>query len=269
MPEGPECRRFALALSEHIGGETITNFQVKSGRYTKKPMPGLDNLNSDLPIKVIGAGVHGKFIYLIFENKTSLWSTLGMAGSWQKKENKHTRIEITFESGKKVYFNDIRNFGTLQYCRNPHLLASKLESLGPDLLAQEVENKEFISQLRKKNSSNITKVLMDQSVVAGIGNYIKSEALWLSKISPHLKVEDINDDRLSVLNKAVQTVMKESFVSGGATIKSYKDFSGNENYDYSSRFMVYNQKSDPDGNEVKKEKTPDGRTTHWVPRVQE
>ena len=155
----------------------------------------------------------------------------------------------------------------MQYCREPQLLASKLESLGPDLLAQNVENKKFISQLRKKNSSNITKVLMDQSVVAGVGNYIKSEALWLARISPHRKVEELSDSDLSVLNKAVQTVMKESFVSGGATVKSYKDFFG-ETGDYSSRFMVYNQKVDLDGNEVKKEKTPDGRTTHWVPNVQ-
>ncbi len=269
MPEGPECRRFALALGDHIGGETLVSFEIKSGRYIKKPMPGLERLNEDLPVKVMGVGVHGKFIYLIFNDKTSLWSTLGMAGSWQKNETKHTRVEMTFESGKKVYFNDMRNFGTLQYCVKPQLLASKLESLGPDLLAQDIDNNVFISQLRKKNNSNITKVLMDQSIVAGIGNYIKSEALWLSRISPHRKVEDLSDSKLSVLNKAVQTIMKESFTSGGATIQSYKDFFGESKTSYSSRFMVYNQKTDPDGNEVKKEKTPDGRTTHWVPKVQE
>jgi formamidopyrimidine-DNA glycosylase len=61
--------------------------------------------------------------------------------------------------------------------------------------------------------------------------------------------------------------MRESFTSGGITARSYKDFYG-ESGDYDSRFLVYNQKNDPDGNGVIKEKTPDGRTTYWVPEVQ-
>ena len=267
MPEGPECRRYALALGEHIGGEVLENFEIKTGRYLKKEMPGIFDIAKDLPLKLQGVGVHGKLIYLIFDNKSSLWSTLGMTGCWQKNESKHTRVIMHFKNGKKAYFNDVRNFGTLKYCRDPKLLVSKLQSLGPDLLAENVGNDKFISQLRKNNDWNITKALMDQSIVAGVGNYIKAEALWLSRISPHKKVSDIPDNNMQVLNKAIQTVMKESFISGGATIKSYKDFFG-EMGNYSSKFMVYNQKSDPDGYEVIKEKTPDGRTTHWVPEVQ-
>ena len=61
--------------------------------------------------------------------------------------------------------------------------------------------------------------------------------------------------------------MKESYESGGATIKTYKNFNG-ENGDYARRFMVYNQKTDPEGNEVVRELTADQRTTHWCPAVQ-
>ena len=267
MPEGPECRRFALALGEHIGGEKLKDVTVESGRYTKKPLPGLSEMKSKFPLDVKGVGVHGKLIYLIFEDKSSFWSTLGMTGCWQKKESKHTRAILHFAGGKKAYFNDIRNFGTLKFCQDPKLLASKLESLGPDLLAEDVSNPKFLSQFRRYNDWNITKALMDQSIVAGVGNYIKAEALWLARISPHKKVSEISDTNMSVLNKALQTVMKESFVSGGATVQSYKNFFG-ETGSYSSNFMVYNQKNDPDGFEVIKEKTPDGRTTHWVPEVQ-
>ncbi len=268
MPEGPECRRFALALSDHIGGETLTEVSILSGRYTKKELPGIAEMIQDLPIQIKGVGVHGKFIYIIFSGKSSVWSTLGMTGAWQKEESSHSRVCFSFESGKKVYFNDMRNFGTIKYCRDPKLLASKLESLGPDMLADEVNNDIFISQMRRNNDNNITKVLMDQATVSGIGNYIKSEALWLARISPHRKVNQIPDNNLIILNRAIQTVMRESFVSGGATVKSYKDFFGKSG-EYSSKFMVYNQKQDPDGNQVVKEKTPDGRTTHWVPGVQD
>ena len=230
-------------------------------------MPGLKDLNEDLPLAIQGVGVHGKFIYVILEGKSSLWSTLGMSGMWQRDQTPHSRIELKFKGEKVMYFNDVRNFGTLKYSKDPKLLVSKLESLGPDMLAEEVDNTLFISQMRKSNNNNITKVMMDQAVVSGIGNYIKAEALWLARLSPHRKVSDISDSSLKILNKAIKSVMRESFKSGGATISSYKDFFG-ESGDYSNKFMVYNQKLDPDGNEVVKEKTPDGRTTHWVPEIQ-
>lgn len=268
MPEGPECRRYALSLGEHVGGEELSRVEIVSGRYLKKNViQGLEEISQKLPVKVVGVGVHGKFIYCIFSNKYSLWSTLGMSGCWQKKETKHTRVVLHFSSGKKAFFNDMRNFGTLRFCDDPAILSSKLESLGPDLLAEDVSDDLFISQMRKNNDNNITKALMDQKVIAGVGNYIKAEALWLSRISPHRKISEIDDKNLSILNKALKNIMRESFKSGGATIMSYSNFFG-EIGNYSSRFMVYNQKQDPDGNEVIKETTPDGRTTHWVPEVQ-
>jgi len=267
MPEGPECRRYTLFLGDYAGGESLEEINVVSGRYTKKELPGLDLLFSKLPMKIIGVGVHGKFIYLIFDDKSSLWSTLGMTGSWQSQESTHTRVRLKLTNNKVVYFNDMRNFGTLKFTDDPKQLSNKLSSFGPDMLAIDVSNEDFLFSLRKKNDLNITKVLMDQSVISGVGNYIKAESLYLARISPFRKVGDLSDNNLIMLNKSIKSVMRESFKSGGATISSYKDFYG-EIGSYSSRFLVYNQKKDPDGNDVIKEKTPDGRTTHWVPEIQ-
>ena len=108
---------------------------------------------------------------------------------------------------------------------------------------------------------------MDQSVIAGVGNYVKAESLWLAKISPHRKIENLSSHEISVLNHSIQTVLRESLQNGGATLRTYKNFDGSEGQ-YSSRFAAYNQKKDPDGNDIVKEKTADGRTTHWVPLVQ-
>jgi len=135
------------------------------------------------------------------------------------------------------------------------------------MLSEDVDNVTFLSALRKKNKHNICKVLMDQSVIAGVGNYVKAEALWLAKINPASSVQDLEDHQLVDLNESIKSVLRASYESGGATIKSYKNFDG-EIGDYSSRFLVYNQKTDPHGNEVVKFQTPDGRTTHWVPEVQ-
>ena len=268
MPEGPECRRYAMFLGESIGGEVLQEVEIVSGRYSKKELPGLEEFRSRLPLKVQGVGVHGKFIYFIFQDKSSMWSTLGMTGAWQKEPTQHTRVALRFANGKQAYFNDMRNFGTIKFSSDPKQLASKLASFGPDMLAEDVNNDLFITSIRKKDDVNITKALMDQSVVAGVGNYVKAEALYLARISPFKKVSDLSDANLKILNKSIKSVMRESFQTGGATINSYRDFYG-EIGNYSSRFLVYNQKNDPDGNIVKKDKTPDGRTTHWVPEIQE
>jgi formamidopyrimidine-DNA glycosylase len=189
-----------------------------------------------------------------------------MTGQWAHDASKHTRVEF-LTSGEKVFYNDIRNFGTLKFVKGPKPLIDKLQSLGPDLLSEECPAGLFIACLRQQNSKLIVQALMDQSVVSGIGNYIKSDSLWLAGISPHRKVSEITDEELQTLNKAVREVMLASFESGGATIRSYKNFDGKEG-EYGSKFLVYNRKVDPLGNVIKKEKTKDGRSTFWSPKKQ-
>ena len=106
----------------------------------------------------------------------------------------------------------------------------------------------------------ITKALMDQSVIAGVGNYIKSDSLWLAGISPKRTAEELSDLELSALNRSIKHVMKESYQAGGATIDTYKDFNGEngENDDYGRKFLVYNQDTDPDGNVIERIWWPNG-----------
>jgi formamidopyrimidine-DNA glycosylase len=108
---------------------------------------------------------------------------------------------------------------------------------------------------------------MDQTLVSGVGNYVKAEALYLSKISPHRLVSSLSNNELHNLNVATRSVLVNSFDSGGATLQSYKDFYG-EAGDATQRFAVYGRKIDPKGQEIIKEQTKDGRTTYWAPTVQ-
>ena len=108
---------------------------------------------------------------------------------------------------------------------------------------------------------------MDQSVVCGVGNYVKADSLWLSKINPFCRVADLKDSELIDLGESIKKVLKESYKSGGATIRTYQNFDG-EKGDYASNFLVYNRKVDLEGNEVVRNQTPDGRNTHWSPQRQ-
>jgi len=266
MPEGPECRQYAEALAKRVSGRTLTGIEVLGGRYHNKQPTGLDDISRVFPISIVGAGVHGKFIYIIMNDEWSVWNTLGMTGSWSEDVREHSRVKLKLNDGE-IYFNDQRNFGTIKFVKGKFQLIQKLESLGPDMLVEDLPDDEFISHLRKNNTWQITTAVMNQSVISGVGNYIKAEALWLSRISPHRRVSELTDDRLSLLNANIKSIMRESLRSGGTTIKSYEKFDG-ELGDYSRRFLVYNQKTDPDGNEVVREMTEDQRTTHWCPKIQ-
>lgn len=267
MPEGPEVKRNAVQLSDAITGSKILSAKVNSGRYTKKPMDGLQGFLNNLPSRVLSVNCRGKFIYLKFDCGINLWSTLGMTGIWSKRNTKHTRFTLQKKDGNSVFFNDIRNFGTLKFVHGQEKLAEKLLSLGPDMLSENVSDEIFLEKLRKVNRWNVCKALMNQSVISGVGNYIKAEALWQTRISPKNTVSDLSDKQLISLKKSISSIMTISYETGGATFISHKDFDGQPGR-YGNRFQCYGRKVDVDGLEVVKTKTPDGRSTHWVPQRQ-
>ena len=190
-----------------------------------------------------------------------------MTGKWSYDVNNHSRVKFSLNDGD-VYFSDVRNFGTLKFEKSAEKLKKKLFALGPDMLSEKISDEEFIQRIRKRKNKLICQALMDQKVISGVGNYLKAECLYYAKISPYEKCNTLTDDQLIILHTTIRQIINLSYQSGGATIKNYANLDGKIGK-YSRRFAVYNQKSDPEGRVVVKEKTPDGRTTHWVPEVQE
>ena len=270
MPEGPECAAAAQSINSFMSGKTLIDVVVLSGRYTKKKPEGLDDFKASLPRKVTGWASKGKFIYGALDNEMFVWTTLGMSGYWSFSEKKHSRVRFDFSDNTSIWYTDTRNFGTLKFNMSLDETNKKCLSLGPDPLTHDIPIDVFRKNLYTKNSKGkktICEALMNQKTVAGVGNYIKAEVLWLSKISPLRKVEDLTEKEISTLKRNIESVIRVSYKHGGATIKSFYGADGSSGT-YSSRFLVYNQKLDPFNNEVVKTKTPDGRTTHWVPEIQ-
>lgn len=255
MPEGPEVKRIGENLARLISGKTLENIDILSGRYIKKPPSGWTEIQQQLPTKVIGPGVHGKFLYWICSDETFIFNTLGLSGFWSSSKDKHSRVKFSFRDGTCVYFSDQRSFGTIKFVRGKHQMIEKLTSLGPDMLAGDISDQDFIALFRKKPTWPITKLLMDQSIIAGVGNYIKADSLYLSQISPHRTIADISDGELAVLNRSIKQIMHESYT---------KTVTNN----YPDKFLIYGKTIDIDGNKIIKEETADKRTTYWVPKVQ-
>ena len=272
MPEGAEVRIISEGLSQKVGLRKIVNIVPISGRYTKSQIPGLEmireKIQSDGAVKVTGIGVKGKLIFWMLSNEMFLLNTLGMTGTWSKDRNhKHARVRFDFNEGEPIFFVDTRNFGTIKIIKGKRKFLEKLQSLGPDMLNDSVSFEKFSSSLDKKPHWTVAKSLMTQSVVSGVGNYVKAESLYRAKISPHRLVGSLSTKEISDLHTAVRDVLRQAYNSRGASLKDYKDTDGLEG-SASLEFMVYGLKKDPFGHKVIKEKTDDGRTTHWVPDVQ-
>lgn len=265
MPEGAEVKIIAEGLAKLVGNRKILEIKPISGRYSKNQIPGLEILQ--YPQKVTGIGVKGKLIFWMLENDMYVLNTLAMTGGWGGTPVKHSRVQFSFDSGDPVYFNDPRNFGTIKIIKGRNNFIQKLDSMGPDMLSENVSDDLFSFCIRSKKSKTICEALMDQATVCGVGNYVKAEALYSSKISPYRTVDSLKDEELSLLNSSIKAVLRQAYADQGASIRDYKKTDGSAGQ-ATLRFKVYGKKSTPEGNTVIKSETPDGRTTHWCPDVQ-
>lgn len=267
MPEGPECRRVYEGISEFSQNKTITNFEVLGGRFLKRA-PDLE-VKPAVPTRVTGGGVKGKFIWLEFSDETCLWITLGMSGYWSTDLKPHSHFRIGFKDGSSLYFVDQRRFGTLKFTKLEDL-PKKLASLGLDMLNDQTSSMyDFVRKVEspKARKKTVAEALMDQSLFAGIGNYIKCEMLYRCRVSPYRRVSDLTQAEICQLWNWGKLIMSASYQQGGASIRNYRQVNGDAG-SFTFEFEVYAQKKDPLGNDVVREETPDGRTTHWVPSLQ-
>lgn len=143
-----------------------------------------------------------------------------------KLPDKSTRV--IFDLGKaKLFFNDQRKFGWVRLI--PTIEIENIDffkKLGPEPLESDFSTQDFIRCIRKRPNSSIKPVLLDQSVIAGVGNIYADESLWGAKIHPLTRVKDIEDTKLTELFKCLRDVLNLSIEKGGSTDKNYINAEG-------------------------------------------
>lgn len=281
IPEGVEIKISAELIKPLVINKNILNLKAGSNsRYKNNPPEGLEDFIKDIsswriPMRITDISVKGKFMYWTFTNDSGnedwhMFCTFGMTGQWSPKEGNHPCFIFEFSDHPyDVYFNDPRHFGTIKFVQGRQKLLEKLNEFGWDPLANGITDvwTRYVIGMCARTTKPIGQLLMDQSVFAGVGNYIRAEALYLAKISPWRQCNLMTQDDIKTLCQAVVDVMNDSYKHQGATILTYKDAYGAEGK-YSSCFKVYGQKEDPLGNKIIKEDTPDKRTIHWCPAIQ-
>jgi DNA-formamidopyrimidine glycosylase len=288
IPEGVEVKLSAENIRPLVEGKQVRNIiPGEKSRYASEAPEGLNEfLNSFRTVltdiitidkcKVVGVKTQGKFMYWEFSNGWYMFCTFGMTGQWSSKDGKHVCLHLKLIDYNQtpqnqlddIYFNDPRHFGTIKFVEGKDQLNARLAELGWDPLQDDLTKYSpwLIGEL-SKTAKPIGQVLMDQSLFAGVGNYIRAEALYLAKMSPWKPANQLSKNDAENLFQACIDVMQTSYQYQGATIQTYKTAYGEEGR-YSSCFKVYGKKIDPLGNKITKEDTPDKRTIHWCPAVQ-
>jgi DNA-formamidopyrimidine glycosylase len=281
MPEGPEVKKLTDRLNRNLKNKELVNITINSGRYKKhNNLKNFSNFIKILPIKVKEVKCKGKFIYMIFDNNEYvLFITLGMTGwfrfsrtekihHYYEVPDKHDNITFYFKDFE-MYFNDFRNFGTMMFM-TPNDLEKKLKTLGVDILDKNPDVNLFLKKVEKKRDDvKIAKLLLDQKVIAGVGNYLRADGLFLAKINPHTIIRNISEKDLIELFNILRILAWFQYNENIARKLNMKSIINNiiNNYDH---FIVYMQDTIKYKNKTFKVIREDlgGRTIHWVPEVQ-
>lgn len=140
---------------------------------------------------------------------------------------KATRVVIDFTDGSKLYFNDQRKFGWMRLLPTIEIPEINFfKTVGPEPLENSFTPQVFIERLMRRKNSSIKAVLLDQTVVAGVGNIYADESLWAAKIHPLSKVEQIPKAKLVTLHNSLREILNLSIKLGGSTDKNYVDAEG-------------------------------------------
>lgn len=287
MPEGPEVKIMVNNIAMLAMGKTLKNAKVINEGFEKKTK-GFDKIPDILSqnLRVTEVESKGKLGYILLSNGHAIVITFGMTGNiridpteeylqkrGETKEQymKHCKVEFEVEDDDglrtKFYFHCTRNFAWV-YFFTPEELGKKLSMLGPSILDQEpLADNILVSRWRKFNNKPICVTLMEQKLISGIGNYIKAEIMYHSKVYPMALTKDLDDETLLKLYEEARKIAMAAYMKGGASLYTYTGLHGDKS-DFKFTLHVYNKSQDLQGNKVERLQTPDKRTTHWVPSVQ-
>uniref|UniRef100_A0A6C0CM88 Formamidopyrimidine-DNA glycosylase catalytic domain-containing protein n=1 Tax=viral metagenome TaxID=1070528 RepID=A0A6C0CM88_9ZZZZ len=287
MPEAPEIRVLADQLNKRLEGATIHKLYTPL-RYTWELTY---NNNVEINSRVLGVESYGKELYIHLENDHQIYIHLMMAGRISfdvprinifggfltddigkievdnyldglKLSKMHSIIEYT-EAGaegnaeiKRIFINDKTVLMKVNHYHKSDFVPSK----APDIFHTSV--KQLLEFMNKRKRKNVTGFLMDQNIIAGIGNYLKCDILYRCKIYPHLSIGELSEAQKINLAKTMIDIPRESYEKGGSC-----------DYMVDGKYIspVYNNKNvnqDSLNDAIKREKTKDGRFTYWVPTVQ-
>lgn len=273
MPELPEVETVRRTLEQLVIEKTIKDVEIYWPKIIKAPEPVEQFSDALIGQTIHEIGRRGKF--LIFQlDDYSLVSHLRMEGKYavypeSEPRDKHTHVVFTFTDGYQLRYRDVRKFGTMHLFKKGEEVSNMpLLHLGPEPLSDEFTLADLSMKLAKTNRK-IKSVLLDQTVVVGIGNIYVDESLFRAGIHPERMASSLTLDEITRIHGEVKLTLAEAVEKGGSTIRSYVNSQGQIGM-FQLELFVYGRKGEP----CKRCGTPleklvvGGRGTHICPVCQ-
>ena len=287
MPELPEVETVKIGLQRLLPGRVIKTVDFD----WPKSFP---NAEADVEAFLIGAEIvqverRAKVLLIELSTKYSLVIHLKMTGQLVFRggsqrfgaghpsdslvgelPDRSTRVTLTFTDGTKLFFNDQRKFGWVRLLATAEVpMLDFFKKVGPEPLAADFTWQDMKQRLLKRKNTNIKAALLDQSVIAGVGNIYADESLWGAKIHPSTLVRNLSDAKFKLLHKSLRDILELSISKGGSTDQHYVDAEGKRGK-YLTFANVFRKEGQPCprcGTVILKTRVA-GRGTHTCPHCQ-
>jgi formamidopyrimidine-DNA glycosylase len=267
MPELPEVETTVRGLEQVLKGRRIARVEARRADLRR-------SFPKDLGQRLTGAtvtslGRRAKYGLIHTDRSDTMFFHLGMSGSWRidhARLEKHDHLLLETDDGKRLALNDPRRFGSVDLVLTDELLEwPPFKALGPEPL--EIGPRELKRRLAGR-SAPIKLLLLDQRIIAGLGNIYVCEALHRAGIHPTRAGGSISLDRLRRLVPAIHDVLAEAIAAGGSTLRDFASPDGELGY-FSKSFSAYDHEGRPCacGGTVKRI-VQGGRSTFYCPRCQ-
>ncbi|OQX68354.1 MAG: DNA-formamidopyrimidine glycosylase [Sorangiineae bacterium NIC37A_2] len=219
MPELPEVEVTRRQIARVLVGRRIETVWVASPSYFFVTPPAqLKKVLLGRVVKELGRT--GKYLHAELDDASSLVVHLGMTGQWSAaglSRSDHIQFRLGLDSGTELVFRDVRKFGKVEWVR-PGGSSARLARLGPDAL--EIGLGPFYERLQSR-AIPMKSALLDQSILAGVGNIYADEALYQARIVPTRRARDVTRAEAATLLRAIRSILRASIRGGGSTINDY------------------------------------------------
>lgn len=244
MPELPEVETSRRGISPHVVGRRVEEVTIRQ-RQLRWPVSAA--IGRDLPGLTIDA-LERRAKYLLFHTAAgTMLLHLGMSGRLRVVDQDtppavHDHVDIAFDNGRLLRFNDPRRFGSLLWTRDPakHRL---LRDLGPEPLTKAFDG-DYLWQRARSRKVAIKQFIMNASIVVGVGNIYASESLFRAGIDPRRQAQRVSRVRARGLAAAIQEVLAEAIDAGGTTLRDYVGSDGEPGY-FKQDLRVYDRDGEP------------------------
>ena len=248
-PEGPEVANIAKDLN-YLEKNIITELIIEKNFKRMK-----EEINGNyLPFYISRIESYGKKIIISDLNDNNfIIISFGLTGTISFEKSIYTRITLLLDNNISLYFNDKRMFGTFIVLNNENF-EKEINKLGPDLTGLIIKQNKFLSEeewlkIFKKNNRKVSLKLIDQHLVSGIGNYLRSDILYKAHIHPERTT--LSDEEWEEIRKATIDIIKKSYQNGGYSMLDYFHPDGSKGcYDT----LIFKKKEDSNGYKIEKKK---------------